>query len=94
MQRGDGVFGAFIVRQPPSRELHHGNYDLDLPEHNIIVNDWWERETAPSFAYHHHGIGDNKPASMLINGKAYVSKEIHQAVSMIGKGQGSHKYKK
>ncbi|KAK7500484.1 hypothetical protein BaRGS_00008391, partial [Batillaria attramentaria] len=40
MQSADGLFGALIVRQPPNYDPNDNLYDLDLPEHVIIVNDW------------------------------------------------------
>ncbi|XP_059153746.1 uncharacterized protein LOC131939461 [Physella acuta] len=69
LQRADGVFGHLIIRQTPSRELHNGFYDLDLPEHAILVTDWWQLDSPPSFARHHHSNGTNKPTTVLINGK-------------------------
>ena len=79
LQRADGVFGAFIVRQPPEVEPHVGFYDKDLAEHNIIINDWLVELAIDRFAAHHHATGDNKPASMLINGK--VNFKIHMVSS-------------
>ena len=38
IQRGDGLFGAIIVRA--SNDVHASMYDHDLAEHVIIVNDW------------------------------------------------------
>ncbi|XP_060065140.1 uncharacterized protein LOC132545474 [Ylistrum balloti] len=67
--RSDGIFGAFVVRQAPEREFHHGVYDYDLPEHTMLVNDWLMELTLDRFANHHQAHGDNKPASMLINGR-------------------------
>nr|QHF16626.1 laccase 2 protein [Cepaea nemoralis] len=69
LQRADGLFGHLVVRQAPSREPHWGVYDFDLPEHELLVNDWWHRSADPSFAQHHHSDGDNKPSTILINGK-------------------------
>ncbi|KAL8596343.1 hypothetical protein ACOMHN_067034 [Nucella lapillus] len=69
LQRSDGVFGSFVTRQPPSRDPHSALYDLDLPEHVITVIDWLNEMTESRFSSHHHDDGDNKPASMLINGK-------------------------
>ncbi|CAL1546441.1 unnamed protein product [Lymnaea stagnalis] len=71
LQRADGLYGHLVIRQPPGREAHRGFYDLDLPEHVIVVNDWWHRDSPSSFAQHHHGDGDNKPSSVLINGKGF-----------------------
>lgn len=69
LQRADGLFGHLVVRQSPKREQHYGYYDYDLPEHTIIVNDWWHRSADSSFAQHHHSDGSNKPRSVLINGR-------------------------
>ncbi|XP_061164931.1 uncharacterized protein LOC133173877 [Saccostrea echinata] len=69
LQRMDGVFGALVIRQSDNTEPHLGLYDHDLPEHTLIINDWLVELAINRFANHHHAGGDNKPASMLINGK-------------------------
>ncbi|XP_021367995.1 laccase-1-like isoform X1 [Mizuhopecten yessoensis] len=69
LHRADGIFGAFVVRQAAEHELQHGLYDYDLPEHTILINDWLLELTLNRFANHHQAYGDNKPGSMLINGK-------------------------
>ncbi|XP_011300938.1 laccase-1 [Fopius arisanus] len=66
MQRGDGVFGALIVRPPESRDHHRDLYDVD--EHMIVVVDWDHIIGHDKFLDHHHAFGDNKPPNMLING--------------------------
>ncbi|GFR63220.1 multicopper oxidase [Elysia marginata] len=68
MQRADGLFGAIVVRQPPSHEPHLTLYDHDLSEHVILVHDWTKRSTLPSYLAHHHNDGSNAPELMLING--------------------------
>lgn len=67
LQRGDGVFGAMIVRNPsdPLDKL----YDFDMSEHTIITNDWTHMPANSVFTAHHHGGGDNKPPNILINGR-------------------------
>lgn len=69
LQRSNGLFGHLVVRQTPSRDPHRLLYDYDLPEHVISVTDWLNEMTDNRFAAHHHDGGDNKPDSMLINGK-------------------------
>ena len=73
LQRSNGLFGHFIVRQKPSRDPHSVLYDYDLPEHVMSITDWLVEMTANRFAAHHHDDGDNKPASMLINGEVLTS---------------------
>uniref|UniRef100_W8B7R7 L-ascorbate oxidase n=1 Tax=Ceratitis capitata TaxID=7213 RepID=W8B7R7_CERCA len=69
MQRGDGVFGAFIVRRPRANEAHAHLYDFDLSEHKIILQDWVHTPGVSIFASHHHSRGDNKPVNLLVNGR-------------------------
>jgi FtsP/CotA-like multicopper oxidase with cupredoxin domain len=71
LQRSDGIFGAFVVRQADDLEPHYGLYQHDLPEHTMIVNDWLEELTENKFARHHHAGGDNRPKSILINGNPF-----------------------
>lgn len=68
MQRGDGVHGALIVRDTRKTEVM-SYYDEDLPEHTIIIQDWLDQSTAGKFVLHHHAMGENTPASILINGR-------------------------
>lgn len=67
MQRGDGVFGALIVRK--SVDVHEKLYDFDMTEHILITNDWTHVTGVSKFTAHHHGTGDNKPSNILINGR-------------------------
>ncbi|XP_067620744.1 uncharacterized protein Mco1 [Eurosta solidaginis] len=69
MQRGDGVFGALIVRRPHNMEPHGHLYDFDLSEHKMILQDWVHEAGVSVFASHHHSRGDNKPVNLLVNGR-------------------------
>lgn len=69
MQRGDGVFGALIIRKPKAAEPHGNLYDFDLSEHVMTVQDWIHDTGASIFSFHHHSRGDNKPHNLLINGR-------------------------
>lgn len=69
MQRGDGVFGALIVRRPRANEAHAHLYDFDLSEHKMILQDWVHTPGVSIFASHHHSRGDNKPVNLLVNGR-------------------------
>ncbi|KAK3791910.1 hypothetical protein RRG08_026812 [Elysia crispata] len=72
LQRSDGLYGHLVVRRSPQKEHHLEMFDFDLPEHTLVVHDWWENNVATSFAKHYHGEGSNKPDSVLINGKGIV----------------------
>ncbi|XP_069937854.1 uncharacterized protein [Cherax quadricarinatus] len=68
-QRGDGVFGAIIVRQPPADDPNHDRYDYDFPQHVIMFHDWLHMPTLDKFILRHHSGGDDFPESMLVNGQ-------------------------
>ncbi|CAL7934818.1 unnamed protein product [Xylocopa violacea] len=65
-QRGDGVFGALIVRVPPKKNWHDALYDID--EHTVLITDWTHQLGIDKFLSHHHAGGDNKPPNLLVNG--------------------------
>lgn len=67
MQRGDGVFGALIVRK--TVDVHENLFDFDMTEHILITIDWTHVTGVSKFTAHHHGTGDNKPSNILINGR-------------------------
>ena len=69
LQRGEGVFGSFVVRQPPSREPPTGSYDFDLPEHVIIVNEWQNKPLVEVYTAFHHADGEQTADAVLINGE-------------------------
>ncbi|XP_073832591.1 multicopper oxidase 1 [Musca autumnalis] len=80
MQRGDGVFGALIIKRPRNEDPHGHLYDFDLSEHTMIVQDWVHVPGVSMFASHHHSNGDNKPLNLLLNGKGRYYKAIWQAI--------------
>ncbi|CAF0713230.1 unnamed protein product [Brachionus calyciflorus] len=69
LQRADGVFGPIVIRDYDHENVHFEKYDYDLSEHVITVNDWLNDTSIAKFSGHHHNDGDNKPDSILINGK-------------------------
>lgn len=68
-QRADGAFGSLIIRQKTEEDPNSSYYDFDLPEHVILVSDWLHQLAMAKFVAHHHDDGDNKPPSMIINGR-------------------------
>ncbi|KOB77132.1 Laccase 1 [Operophtera brumata] len=69
LQRGDGTTGALIVREPKRNSPHRLLYDTDISEHVILVTDWLSNGSINLFTSHHHHAGDNRPESLLINGR-------------------------
>ncbi|KAK0094187.1 hypothetical protein PV326_011621 [Microctonus aethiopoides] len=65
-QRGDGVFGALIVKTSNEADPHYNLYDFD--EHIMTINDWDHEIGMEKFLSHHHSNGDNKARNILVNG--------------------------
>ncbi|KAK7500483.1 hypothetical protein BaRGS_00008390, partial [Batillaria attramentaria] len=70
MQLADGLFGAFIVRQPPNYDPNDNLYDLDLPEHVVVVYDWLPELAMTRYVTLMHDQFDVAlPRSVLVNGR-------------------------
>ncbi|XP_041483232.1 L-ascorbate oxidase-like [Lytechinus variegatus] len=69
MHRADGVYGALIIRESREVDKQSALFDYDLSEHVILTHDWLDQTTLDKFAAHHFDNGNNRPESVLINGK-------------------------
>ena len=69
MQRAEGLFGAIVVRQ--KKDLHESEYDFDLVEHVIVLNDWFADSTAEKkfTTFVHDKKSGANPDAILVNGK-------------------------
>ncbi|XP_033122701.1 laccase-15-like isoform X2 [Anneissia japonica] len=70
IQRGDGMYGSLIVRAPKETEVNGGEYDFDLSEHVMIVNDWTSNMIMENFALgvDHTRTPNSHTLSLLVNG--------------------------
>ncbi|KAL6259668.1 hypothetical protein P5V15_009584 [Pogonomyrmex californicus] len=59
----NGIIGSLIVRQADLREPHRALYDIDDPNHVVLVTQW---QHSPEVSLNQ---GHSKPAILLINGK-------------------------
>lgn len=59
----NGIFGALIVKQADIRDPHRGLYDIDDPNHVILISQW-QHSMEMTFTE-----GHAKPAILLVNGK-------------------------
>jgi L-ascorbate oxidase len=69
LQRGDGIFGAFVVRSSTNNS-NYKIYDYDLSEHVIVVNDWTHEMISSKYNKFKYSHGDERIDSILVNGKA------------------------
>ncbi|XP_042890220.1 oxidoreductase OpS5-like [Penaeus japonicus] len=65
VHRGDGLFGAFVVRQP--EDGLHGAYDVD--DHVLILHDWFHGSTNSEFLGYQHSTSMGVANTILMNGK-------------------------
>lgn len=61
----NGIFGSLIVKQADLREPHRTLYDIDDPNHVILVTHW---QHSPEVSFNQ---GHAKPAILLINGRGH-----------------------
>ncbi|XP_024876061.1 laccase-4-like isoform X1 [Temnothorax curvispinosus] len=59
----NGIIGSLIVRQADLREPHRALYDIDDPNHVVLVTQW---QHSPEVSFNQ---GHSKPAILLINGR-------------------------
>ncbi|XP_017762166.1 PREDICTED: laccase-4-like [Eufriesea mexicana] len=59
----NGVFGALVVKQADIRDPHRNLYDMDDPNHVVLVSQW---QHSAEIAFTE---GRVKPAILLVNGK-------------------------
>lgn len=77
-QRGDGAYGAFIVRSPPQNYPNSHLYDFDLPhEHTMLLMDNSKYTSTEKFMHRYHDDGDINPTSLLINGRGVYANFSH-----------------
>lgn len=68
IQRLDGIFGAIIVKK--SVDAQSNEYDFDLNEHVILLNDLFHDTVASKFAFFfHENASRGRADSILINGR-------------------------
>ncbi|CAG9772968.1 unnamed protein product [Ceutorhynchus assimilis] len=78
MQRVDGCYGPLVVRVPEESNALAPVYDYDLPIHTMMLIDWEGISAVEKFLYHSHSIGNNKPATLLINGMGSQKEFVHE----------------
>ncbi|XP_076058516.1 uncharacterized protein LOC143035925 [Oratosquilla oratoria] len=67
LQRGDGLFGGLVVRDP--EDPHVDLYDEDLPEHLLVVSEWKHETTRSWYLQIHQAYNYNFAGVLTVNGK-------------------------
>lgn len=69
LQRADGVFGSLIVQQPITLNPNSILYDHDLPEHVIMLHDWYNVPAIQTLSTYLYNGGDLDSDTILMNGE-------------------------
>lgn len=68
-QRGEGLSGALVIREPAETNPLIKHYDYDLSEHIILMQDTTVVNGLEKYLANQYSDGNNKPDNILINGK-------------------------
>lgn len=64
----DGIAGPLIIRQPIETDPQRNQYDFDLPEHVMIIQDWSSDEGVEKFGAYYLADKYIETSTILING--------------------------
>ena len=78
LQRVDGLFGSIVIRQPAQSDPNSHLYDYDLPQHVIMVTDWFHDTATYKFMDFLFNISgalrrELQPDRIILNGKGHKS---------------------
>lgn len=74
VQRADGVYGSFIVRQNSEAERHRTLYDVDDPRHVLLLQEWSKQTAIAISTGHMHGVpGIVASDGILVNGRGKLT---------------------
>lgn len=70
LQVGEGLIGAFIVREPKSHDPNSALYEEDLSDHVMIINDWLDVTQLYRYLEEMHDLWEvTMPINALVNGR-------------------------
>ncbi|XP_071949700.1 uncharacterized protein [Antedon mediterranea] len=71
LYRADGIYGSLIIRKPIEKENNWYLYDLDLPEHTILLTEWQLNTGLESYlAQTTSSLPSEFDQTILVNGKS------------------------
>ncbi|XP_071653202.1 uncharacterized protein [Temnothorax longispinosus] len=65
----DGQYGSLIVRDPPSLNPQKALYDMDLPQHVVVISDLFHELALERFPGRYRSNVGQVPDNFLINGR-------------------------
>lgn len=65
----DGQYGSLIIREPPELNPYFYNYDVDRPEHVMIISDWLHELTLERYPGRYRSNRGQVAENFLVNGR-------------------------
>jgi hypothetical protein len=62
LQKLDGIQGNLVIRTPKSTDRNGNTYDVDVPEHTLMILDWMNTTAEERFP----GLSQREPGQMPI----------------------------
>lgn len=62
LQKLDGIQGNLVIRKPKSTDLNGNQYDVDVPEHTLMILDWMNTTAEERFP----GLTQREPGQLPI----------------------------
>ncbi|XP_042889082.1 laccase-like [Penaeus japonicus] len=81
LHRAEGIFGAFVVRQP--EDTLHAAYEIDSAQHVLVMHDWMHTSAMDKFLGRHHSVLDDYARAILVNGKGRNSAAKFEGVEAV-----------
>ncbi|PNF18423.1 hypothetical protein B7P43_G09045 [Cryptotermes secundus] len=78
LQKLDGIQGTLVVRTPKSTDANGNRYDVDVPEHTLMILDWMNTTAEERFPGLTRREPGQLPSTFLLNGRGRPKLEAGQ----------------
>jgi hypothetical protein len=78
LQKLDGIEGNLVIRKPKSTDLNGNRYDVDIPEHTLMILDWMNTTAEERFPGLLRREPGQLPTTFLLDGRGRPKVFRHQ----------------
>jgi hypothetical protein len=69
LQKLDGIQGNLVIRTPQSTDRNGNTYDVDVPEHTLMILDWMNTTAEERFPGLLQRLPGQLPITFLLEGR-------------------------
>jgi hypothetical protein len=69
LQKLDGIQGNLVIRTPKSTDPNGIKYDMDVPEHTLMILDWINTTAEEMFPGLQQSLPGDLPITFLLEGR-------------------------